>query len=234
MVQFRLVAFLLVLAPVGAQVPLQEIVERMSKTQNAQAQSLKNYTCKRSYQLRNQRFHQKAEMTVRLNYDYPGRKDFEVLSESGPRVLCERVLRSMIESEVEASSDELRRFNRITSENYNFRLLRTDRDAGRPAYVLEASPKTRSKYLVHGQVWVDAQDFAISRIVAQPAKSPSFWIRNSRFEYRYAKFGSFWLPVYTDSEADAVLFGHAEVQIRYNDYQINTDRPESAGTQGPH
>jgi hypothetical protein len=203
-------------------------VERLSKSQNEQAAALKNYTCNRNYRLHNGRFHTKAEMTVRLNYDYPGRKDYEVLSESGPRVLCERVLRSMLESEKEASSDELRRFNRITSENYNFRLLRMDRENGRPAYVLEANPKTKSKYLVHGEVWVDAEDFAISRIVAQPAKSPSFWIRNSRFEYRYAKFGSFWLPVATDSEADAVLFGHAEVQIRYINYQINTARPESA------
>jgi hypothetical protein len=221
---------LLFLAPAWAQLPLQEILERLSKSQNAQSVALKNYTCNRIYRLHNARFHQNAEMTVRLNYEKPGRKDYEVLSESGSLALREKVLRTMIESEVEASSDELRRVNRLTPENYRFRLLRTDRDNGRMVYVLEASPKTKSKYLVVGEVWVDAQDFAVSRIIAKPAKSPSFWIRNPRFEYRYAKFGSFWLPVATDSEGDAVLFGHAEVQIRYNDYHINAERPESASS----
>jgi hypothetical protein len=168
-------------------------------------------------------------MTIRLTYHYPGRKYFEVLSESGSGPVRDRVLRRMVESEVEASRDELRRFNQLTPENYEFRLLRLDRDEGRPAYVLEAVPKSKSKYLMRGEVWVDAEDFAISRIVGKPAKSPSFWIRDSRFEYRYAKFGAFWLPVSTDSEAEAFVFGHTEVKIRYQDYHINSDRGAASG-----
>ena len=41
--------------------------------------------------------------------------------------------------------------------------------------------------------------------------------------YRYAKFGSFWLPVSTDADADALVFGHTEVKIRYQDYRINSE-----------
>jgi hypothetical protein len=132
----------------------------------------------------------------------------------------------MVESEGDASGDDLRQLNRITPENYDFRLVREDCENGRIAYVLETIPKTRSKYLMKGEIWVDAEDFAISRVAAQPAKSPSFWIRNSRFEYRYSKLGSFWLPISTDSEADAVVFGHTEVQIRYGDYRINLEQAE--------
>jgi len=207
-------------------ISLQEIVERMARNQTAQAQGLKNYTSTRTYSLHNGRFHRTAELTVKLTYSYPGRKHFEVLSESGPRPVCDKVLRRMVESEAEVSGDELRQFNRITPENYDFRLVREDRENGRTAYVIETIPKTRSKYLLKGEIWVDAEDFAIARIAAQPAKSPSFWIRNSRFEYRYSKLGSFWLPVSTDSEADAMLFGHTEVQIRYGDYRINPEQAE--------
>jgi hypothetical protein len=46
--------------------------------------------------------------------------------------------------------------------------------------------------------------------------------------YRYAKFDSFWLPVSTDSEAEALVFGHTEVKIRYQDYQINPDQGVSS------
>ena len=208
------------------QISLQQIIEGMSRNQIAQAKELKNYTSTRTYKLHNVRFSKTAELTVKLTYAYPGRKDFEVLSESGPRPVCDKVLRRMVESEVEASGDETRQLNRITPENYDFRLLRVDHESGRIAYVLEAIPKTRSKYLMKGEIWVDAEDFAVSRVSAQPAKNPSFWIRKSRFEYRYAKLGSFWLPVSTDSEADAVVFGHTEVKIRYGDYRINLEQAE--------
>jgi len=212
-------------------ISLHEILERMSRNDTSRAQGLKHYTSTRTYRLHNVRFHKTAEMNVKLTYTSPGRKDFEVLSESGPRPVRDKVLRRMVESEAEASGDELRNLNRITTENYDFQLVRQDRESGRSAYVLEAIPKTKSKYLMKGEIWVDAEDFAISRVSAQPAKNPSFWIRKSRFEYRYAKFGSFWLPVSTDSEADAVVFGHTEVKIRYQDYRINGD-PAEAGSAG--
>lgn len=43
-----------------------------------------------------------------FTYSAPGHKAFTVLSESGPRALRLRVLRRMIESEVDASTEEQR------------------------------------------------------------------------------------------------------------------------------
>jgi outer membrane lipoprotein-sorting protein len=214
----------------GAQpeVTLQEILKRMSRNETARELELKHYTSTRSYHLYNRRFRKTAEMTVKLTFRYPGNKQFEVVSESGPSMVRQRVLRRMVESEAEAACDEVRRLNQITPTNYDFRLVRLDRDEGRPAYVLEAVPKTKSQYLMRGEVWVDTEDFAISRVAGRPAKNPSFWIPESRFVYRYAKFGSFWLPVSMDSEADVRVFGHTEVQIRYTDYQINLDHGDSS------
>jgi hypothetical protein len=42
-------------------------------------------------------------------------------------------------------------------------------------YVLRVSPKSRSKYVYRGKVWVDGTDFAVRRIEAEPAQNPSFW-----------------------------------------------------------
>jgi len=207
--------------------PLQEILDRLSRNETARALELNHYTSSRTYHLYNWRFRRTADMTVKVIYRYPGRKEFEVVSESGPAVVRQKVLRRMIESEAEASRDELRRLNQLTPANYDFRMVRLDQEGGRPAYVLEAIPKTKSQYLMRGQVWVDAEDFAVSKAAGQPAKNPSFWIRDSRFVYHYAKFGSFWLPVSMDSEADALVFGHTEVQIRYSDYRINLEKEGS-------
>src|SRR5260370_41815647 len=84
-------------------ISLQEIVERMARNQTAQAQSLKNYTSTRTYRLHNGRFHKTAELTVKLTYTYPGRKEFEVLSESIQRAGCDKVLRRMRDSTVGGS-----------------------------------------------------------------------------------------------------------------------------------
>jgi hypothetical protein len=212
------------------EIPLAEIIEGMSRSEAAQSRDLKHYTSIRTYHLENRRFKTTADMTVRLTYRYPGRKEFEVLSESGPGTLRDRVLLRMVESEVEASRDDLRRLNQLTTANYDFRFLRLDRDEGRPVFVLDAEPKTKSKYLIKGEVWVDAADFGVSRVIGRPAKSPSFLIRGPRLVYRYARFGSFWLPVATDSEADAILFGHTEVKIRYRDYRINSEHTGGSST----
>lgn len=217
---------------VGApkEIPLAEIIHGMARNEAAQAQELKHYASVRTYHLENRRFKTTADMTIRLTYRYPGRKEFEVLSESGPGPLRDRVLRRMVESEVEASHEDLRRLNQLTSANYDFRFLRLDRDEGRRVFVLDASPKTKSKYLIKGEVWVDAEDFGVSRVIGRPAKNPSFLIRGPRLVYRYARFGSFWLPVATDSEAESLLFGHTEVKIRYRDYRINSEHTGRANT----
>jgi len=172
-------------------------------------------------------------MTVKVTYRHPGHKQFEVVSESGPGVVRQKVLRRMIESEADASRDELRRSHQLTPANYNFKLLRMDEEGGRPAYVLEVIPKTKSQYLIRGEVWVDAEDFAVAKVAGQPAKNPSFLIRDSKLVYHYAKFGQFWLPVSMDSEADALMFGRTEVEIRFTDYQINLEKEASSISNEP-
>jgi outer membrane lipoprotein-sorting protein len=209
-------------------IPLPEILERLSRNETARALELKHYTSIRTYHLYNRRFHKTADMTVKVTYRYPGRKQFEVVSESGPAIVRQKVLRRMLDSEADANRDELRRSNQLTPANYNFKLLRLDQEGGRPAYVLEVIPKTKSQYLIRGEVWVDAEDFAVAKVAGQPAKNPSFLIRDSKLVYRYAKFGSFWLPVSMDSEADALMFGRTEVEIRYKDYQINSEKEASS------
>ena len=51
-----------------------------------------------------------------------------------------------------------------------------------------------NKYL-YRKNWVDAADFAISQIEAEPAKNPSFWIKKTEIHHRYGKLGEFWLPL---------------------------------------
>jgi hypothetical protein len=200
---------------------LQQVLTRMDEHDRVRLASLTRYTCTRRYALENRRFHATAEMSVRMTYWYPGRKKFEVLAERGSSIVRQRVLRRMLQAEAEASGDEVRDRTRINPLNYEFRLLDVETRQGRPAYVLQVSPKASNKFSMRGKVWVDGEDFAVVRVEAAPTQNPSLWIRNTRVIQQYEKLGMVWVPLFNHSETDSFLFGHTEVTIDSGDYEVS-------------
>jgi hypothetical protein len=198
----------------------QEILDRMAAMENARSNQLQEYVSIRSYRLENKRFGRKAEMTVLATFRRPGQKEFSIRSESGSGMIRERVLHRMLDSELEASRDPMRRATQITPENYTFRLIGLDKDRGRRAYLFEISPKVLNKFMIRGRIWLDAEDFAITRIEGSPAKNPSVLIRGTNFVHIYDKMGPFWLAASNSSDSDSLLFGRTSVVIRYADYKI--------------
>ena len=95
-------------------------------------------------------------------------------------------------------------------------------------YVLTVEPKTKSKFLFRGRVRVDADDFAVVRLEAEPAKNPSFWTKNSEIEQLYVKVGDFWLPERNHSISSIRLGGRAELTIEYQNYRITA--PDLVGS----
>ena len=63
-------------------------------------------------------------------------------------------------------------------------------------------------------------DFAVSRISAEPAKNPSFWISHTDIEHEYAKIGDFWLPAHNVSTSKLRFGGTAKLKIDYLNYRI--------------
>jgi hypothetical protein len=202
---------------------LEQILHRMDEHDQAMSGWLTGYTCLRRYSLENRRFHKKAEISVRMTYSAPGHKTFEVLSEQGPSVIRQRVLRPMLEAEEEAGRDEIRPQTRVVMANYDFKLIGTDVQQGRAAYQLEVLPKTRNKFLIRGRVWVDAKDFGIIRVDATPAQNPSVFIHNTHVVQQSTRYGEVWLPLFNHSNTDSFLFGHTEVTIDSWDYKITGD-----------
>ena len=199
---------------------LPEVLSRMAQHERMHSSSLLRYTCLRRYTLNNIRFHKQAEVIVRMTYRQPGRKSFEVVSEKGPSLIRERVLHKMFEAEAEASSDEMRLHTQITPRNYNFELQGMEDCQGRPAYILKTHPKVIDKFMMQGRIWVDAEDFAIVRVEATPAKNPSVLIRNTMVVQQYSKHGPFWLPLSNRSETDSMLFGRTEVLVSSSGYEV--------------
>ena len=195
-----------------------QITDRLAEMDASRAASLRGYTVMRHYLLDNQRFHTRAEMTVRVTYTAPGHKEFKVLSETGTAWIRSRVFRKLLQAEVEGASPDAG--NHIVPANYNFRLVGTEKQNDRPCYVLEAEPKTKNKYLFRGRIWVDAEDAAVARIDASPAQNPSFWTTKVHFVHRYEKIGPYWLAASNVTETEVRVFGTTDLKIDYFNYSI--------------
>jgi len=96
---------------------------------------------------------------------------------------------------------------------------------GRPAYVLDVEPVAPSKFLYRGKIWVDAAEFALVMIDAEPAKNPSFWISRTRIRQTFARTDGFWLPEMNRSESKVRIGGTAVLTIDYGRYEIEANAP---------
>lgn len=199
-----------------------EIVDKLMAQNRVRAGSLRHLTCHRTYHVEYHGFPHGAEasMEVEAIYQAPSSKTFKVVKESGSGLLLNRVLKRLLKSEEEAAhkQDE----NALTPANYNFSLVGTEVFDDRPMYILYVEPKVTRQLLFRGRVWVDAQDFAVAKVEAQPAQNPSFWIKNTQIHHLYAKVGNLWLPQVTKSETKVRLGGVATLTIQYADYQVES------------
>jgi hypothetical protein len=167
-----------------------------------------------------------GKLDVSVSFDAASGKSFHILSQSGSKVLCDKVLKKAVDSELEASRDQAA--TALTPDNYKFQRSGIESLEGRPAYVLDVEPVRDSKFLYRGKIWVDAADFAVVKVKAEPAKNPSFWISRPQITYTSAKIGEFWLPEFNRSETKVRFGGTAVFTIDYGTYQIDSARSSSA------
>ncbi len=148
-------------------------------------------------------------------------------STTGSKLLIERVLERLLQSEKEALTPENQSRVALNRENYTFTLAGQENTSDGSFYVLSVEPRTNDKLLYRGRIWVDAKDFAVARIEASPAKNPSFWIKDVKIEHIYQKVEDFWLPASNRSTSITRLGGRALLTIEYKDYRITANRSQS-------
>jgi Outer membrane lipoprotein-sorting protein len=197
-----------------------EVIQRMLESDKARRSALQEYTSNRRYVADNKRFGKHAEVDVREKYVYPGKKQFETISENGSDYIRRKVISKLIDAEQDSAQNDNRDQTRITPENYKFELLGTEEQEGHPCFLIAVIPNHSKKYLMKGRIWVHQEDFAIVRMEGSPAKNPSFWTRKVEFTRRYQKHGPFWLPASIESESEVLIAGKSSLKIEYSDYVI--------------
>jgi hypothetical protein len=212
---------------------VEQVVSELQRRNAERAAALARYEGTRLYRMHYRGFPHdyEAEMVVHVSYR-AATKDFTIVSQSGSKLITDRVFKRLLESEQEAANDENRRHTALSTENYDFTLAGYEDGPDGGKYVLSLLPKTKNKFLYRGQIWVDAKDFAVVRIKGEPAKNPSFWIKKTEIEHRYTKIREFWLPAENRTESLIRLGGVADLSIQYTDYKVEGETPgaKTAGT----
>jgi hypothetical protein len=207
-----------------------EIVTRMLEKNKERLAALEHYESERTYRVEytgaGGAHH--AELQVRAEYTGPDQKRFTVVSESGSKFLCDKVLRKLVEGEEEAAAASNRMQTTLGPKNYNADLVgeetvATPGSAVR-AWVLQVTPKVDNKFTYRGKVWVSEDDYAVVRILGEPAKSPSWWINHASFESDYVRRGDVWLPGKNVSSSHVRIGGDATLTIEYGSYPVVASR----------
>lgn len=214
----------------GAPLSLEQVVTNLEERNAQRAAALKEFEGKRIYRMQYRGFpsDRDAEMVVKVSFRAPNSKAFTVVSQTGSNFVIDHVFKKLLEGEQEAVQAENRQDTALTRQNYNFQLAGYETTPKGSQYVLKLFPRTKNKFLYRGKVWVDAKDFAVVRIEAEPGKNPSFWIKKTDIAHRYVKVNDFWLPAENRTESLVRLGGKATLSIEYQDYKIIKATPLNA------
>ena len=208
------------------------IVEKIMVTNSRRLAELRAFEGKRWYHLEYRGLFggRNASMEVFATYTAPDQHNFSVVSQSGSKLLLNRVLLKLLDSEKEAFQNHKQ--VELSPENYKFELLGTEKiPQGDTCYVLTVKPIKPNKFLYAGKIWVDAHDFAVVRMEGEPAKAPSFWVRDTQIDSNWEKVGGFWFIAHNHSISHIRMGGVATLTIDYGDYQVTAVNGRAAKTQ---
>jgi len=207
---------------VESRLGLPQVLDKLVQKNAERADALQKYQGRRLYILDYKGFPASfhAEMVVDMTYDAPATKQFKIVSQSGPQLIIDRVMKKLLEAEQESMNEENRARVALNPSNYDFSGFGYEDTPDGCSYTLNVEPKSPNKLLYRGRIWVDSKDFAVCRIEAEPSKNPSFWIKKTEIHHSYLKVGDFWLPAQNQSVSAVRGGGHAVLTIKYLNYEI--------------
>ena len=203
---------------------LYEILVRMKAHEEWRGLYLIEYRAQRKFSATNPRFKEDATLEVMTTFRRPNTLESQVLRAEGSKTIRERVFNKILEAENETNATKLTKDQiDIVPANYGFSYQGREDCDGRECYRLSITPKRKEKYLIDGQVWIDAEDGGIVRIQGSPAKRPSFWARQTHIDRRFKRIEGMWLSDRLESVSDLLIAGRSSLKIQYSYESIQTD-----------
>ena len=130
-----------------------EIVARLLEKNKERSAALEHYESERTYRVEytGTGGEHRAEIQVHAEYLRPDQKQLTVVSESGSKFICEKVLRRLVESEQEATAQSNRMQTTLGPENYDARVggRRDGYDGGRAGARVGAAGDAEGGQQIH-------------------------------------------------------------------------------------
>jgi hypothetical protein len=177
----------------------------MTQARAANQSRLRPYVVTRLYVLAGkEEDNKKAEVTAEVSFVPPNSKTYSIKGTEGSG-LGERIVRRMLDGETQIVKDY--GATDYTTANYDFRMAGEEELDGNSCYVIELSPKRKDKTLLRGNIWIDVETYRIRRMEAEPAKSPSWWLRDVRVAFSYGDVDGMWLQTSSGFTTNVRIFG---------------------------
>ena len=193
------------------------IVAHMAQAQAENRTRFRPYMVTRDYKLFDGGNHHEAKsrVTAEITFVPPDSKGYTIENKNGSG-LGEKIVRKMLDGEMAFSKDS--GATDITRANYDFLFVREEDLKGQRCYVLELLPRRKAKNLLRGTIWVDAHTYLLRRVEGEPAKSPSWWVRDVRIVLLYGYVGEMWLQTSSEATANVRILGPSSMvshDVRY-------------------
>jgi len=215
---------------VSAVPTVETILTRMAQARAENRARLRPYSVIRDYRLfGKEKYSTKAEVIADITFVPPDRKHYAIQQANGMG-MGEKIVRQMLEHETDIVKDY--GSTDLSPANYDFRFVREDELRSQRCYVLEILPRRKDKTLLHGHIWVDASTYLLHRTEGEPAKTPSWWLRDSRIVLDYGNVSGMWLQTASESTANVRFVGPHTMVARDVEYKI-TELAASAGALRP-
>jgi len=204
---------MLAMASDKAQLFVGELLSRMMAHRRWQETALREYQAHRLFHASNNRFNIDSTLEVETRFRSPGPLQSTVLRQDGSTFIREHVFDKILLAESELSAKDQAD---VIPENYEFSMVGSDACQGRRCWHLTLKPRHPDKFLLNGDVWLDAEDYAVCRIHGFPSKHVSLWISRAEVDWKFRRMNDgIWLTDKVESNSDVRVIGTVLMQIQY-------------------
>lgn len=159
----------------------------------------------------------RTQVVARINFLPPDVKNYDIDQSTGG--MGEKVVRRILDHEVDAARDP--HLMMVNEQNYDFDYIGEDKLDGIPCYRLRLTPKHERKELLKSTIWVDKNSYHILRMEGDPAKSPSFWVKDVHLVIQFGEVAGMWLQTETQALAHLRFGGEYKITAQNLDYDVS-------------
>ena len=209
----------------GQQPDLATLVRRISEAQAQNHTRTIPYTVTRDYKVFGTNAERpRTEVVAKVNFLPPNMKTYDIDQSTGG--MGEKVIRRILDHEVDAARDP--REMMVNEQNYRFDYDGEEAIDNLPCYRLTIAPKHDRKDLLNATIWVDKNSYRIVRMEGEPAKSPSFWVKDVHLVLDFGEVAGMWMQ--TEIHALARLRFGGEYKIVSQDLDYDVARSVASNT----